>query len=798
MAIVAVAVIRVIVYLKREWRGRPSGDGRVGHRARAPTGRPVADRRVPTERASMRLWLRLLVAIWLPVMIVVGVFAWVAVERERARLATDLERRAFLLSEGLREAVEPLLVEGGAAAARLERAVRKFQGVARDVAVFDRYAGLLVATPSIAPAVRDSPRFVAEAMTAGAVRAGFSQLSGRELYHYAVPLTQDDRPAGALVVFLDADEIGRQRAELVRVNVWRSLALGTALSLIILLVVRWSVLRPLRRMAEWASQIRTGRSVPPPPLSDNGIFASLTIEMTGLARNLARAQAAMEEEARLRLESETVWTEERLKQFTRARFGERAVVVVSNREPFSHVWRGRRIEVQTPASGVVTAMDPVMRACGGVWVAHGSGDADRAVVDERDSLGVPPHDPRYTLRRVWLTPEEEAGYYYGFANEGLWPLCHIVHARPTFRAEDWEQYVAVNEKFAQAVLSHCANGEAPAVLIQDYHFALLPRLLKERRPDARIALFWHIPWPNPEAIGICPWQVEILHGMLGADLLGFHTQFHCNNFLDTVDRVVEARIDWEHFSVSRGNHVTDVKPFPISVAPHFVDEPPETSRGQLLEGLGLSVEFLGVGVERIDYTKGLPERFDALARLFERWPEYRERLTFVQLAAPSRSRIPRYRAVEDEMERQVSAINQRFQTRTWRPILLLKAHHNHADIWPFYRWADFCMVTSLHDGMNLVAKEFVSVREDDDDGVLILSRFTGASRELREALQVNPYDIEGMAEAVHRALSMPLAERRTRMARLRATVREHNIYRWAGLLMGELSRAPLEAAPPAR
>jgi trehalose 6-phosphate synthase len=581
------------------------------------------------------------------------------------------------------------------------------------------------------------------------------------------------------------------------VNLWRSLALGTALSLIILLVVRWSVLRPLRRMAEWASQIRAGRAVPPPTLPDGGLFEPLTAEMTGMARTLARAQAAMEEEARLRLASETVWTEERLKQFIRTRFGERALVVVSNREPFSHIWRGRRIEIQTPASGVVTAMDPVMRACGGVWVAHGSGDADRAAVDERDSLGVPPHDPRYTLRRVWLTREEEAGYYDGFANEGIWPLCHIVHARPTFRAEDWEQYAAVNEKFAQAVLNQCANGEAPAVLIQDYHFALLPRLLKERRPDARIALFWHIPWPNPEAIGICPWQSEILHGMLGADLLGFHTQFHCNNFLDTVDRAVEARIDWERFSVVRGNHVTDVKPFPISVAPRFVDEPPETSRATLLESLGLSVEFLGVGVERIDYTKGLPERFDALARFFERWPEYRERLTFVQLAAPSRSRIPRYRAVEDEVERQVSAINQRFQTRTWRPILLLKAHHNHADIWPFYRWADFCMVTSLHDGMNLVAKEFVSVREDDD-GVLILSRFTGAARELREALQVNPYDIEEMAAAVHQALNLSPTERRQRMARLRATVREHNIYRWAGLLMGELSRAPLEATPQVR
>jgi trehalose 6-phosphate synthase len=726
-------------------------------------------------------------------MIVVGVFAWISIERERTRLTADLERRAWLLGEGLKEAVEPQLDRG--VTDRLERIVQRFQGRAREVAVYDRFASPLIVGPRVSGALGRSPAFVAEALAAISVRTGFAAIDGRQTFYYVVPVTQEDRPIGALAIFLDATEIERQIRQQVRVNIWRSLALGTALSLIILFVVRRTVVRPLTHMVEWARQLRLGGTAPASGVPDTALFAPLATEVSGLARSLARAQAAMEEEARLRLESEAVWTQERLKQFTRSRFGDRPLIVVSNREPFSHVWRGRHIGVLTPASGVVTAMDPVMRACGGLWVAHGSGDADREVVDKRDSIMVPPHDPRYTLKRVWLTTEQEAGYYYGFANEGLWPLCHIVHARPIFRPEDWEQYAAVNELFAEAVLGECADGEAPAVLIQDYHFALLPRLIKQRRPDARIALFWHIPWPNPEAFGICPWQSEILHGMLGADLLGFHTQFHCNNFLDTVDRAIEARIDWERFSVIRGEHVTDVRPFPISVAPRFVDEPPATSRAELLDRLGLSVEFLGVGVERIDYTKGLPERFAALARVFERWPEYRERLTFVQLAAPSRSRIPRYQAIEEQVEREVEEVNRRFQTGGWRPIVLFKAHHNHADIWPFYRWADFCMVTSLHDGMNLVAKEFVSVR-DDEDGVLILSRFTGAARELREASLVNPYDIEQMADAVHAALVMPAAERRARMARLRRTVREHNIYRWAGQILGELSQVPLVTAPP--
>ena len=738
----------------------------------------------------MRLKLQLLAAIWLPLTVVLGVSAYVAVDRERGRLTAELERRAWLLGEGLKEAVEPLLDRG--ARAQIERILQRFGSEARGVAVYDHSAKLVAASPDWTIRFEGSRAPVAEALASVSPQRGFGSVENRRTYFYAVPLLADHRAQGVLVTLYDASHIEREITALVRLHATRFFVLLAALSLVTLFVLRRSVTHPIERLGEWARQLRAGHPAPPPPMPDAAVFGPLATEVSDLGRSLAKARAAMAQEAVLHLRGESVWTEERLKQFTRMRFGDRPLVVVSNRQPVSHVRRGRQIVTLAPASGVVTAMEPVMRACGGVWVAHGSGDADREVVDERGTIRLPADAPLYTLKRVWLGDEEEVGYYYGFANEGLWPLCHIVHARPTFRSEDWRHYAAVNAKFADAVLEVIAETDDPAVLIQDYHFALLPRLLKDKRPDIHVALFWHIPWPNPEAFGICPWQPEILNGMLGADLVGFHTQFHCNNFLETVDRAVETRIDWEHFSVVRGDHATLVKPFPISVGPRFVDEPPVTSRETLLRELGLDVQFLGVGVERLDYTKGLPERFAAIQRFFAEHPGYRGRLTFVQLAAPSRSRIPRYRALEAEVEELAARINGDLGNGSWRPILLLKGHHDHRDIWPFYRWADFCMVTSLHDGMNLVAKEFVSVR-DDGDGVLILSRFTGAARELREALLVNPYDIDEMARAIHAAVDMPPGERRGRMARLRLTVREHNIYRWAGLLLGELAR--LRASP---
>jgi len=738
----------------------------------------------------MKFTLRLVSVIWLSVMLVIGGFAYLQIREERERLVGDLQRRAMLIAEGLSDAIEASAAKQSPAA--IERIVRKFGQTQRGIVVYDRFATQRFATPDIATILPPSLPEVTDAISRNTATQGFRVLGDRTRYIYATPLLADDQPVGAIAVLQDASHLERAQWDRWSYNAVRFLVLALVISVIIALVVKFSITRPMAEISQWTRALRSGRPVPPPRnVLDANMFGPLALEVSRLARSMQRAQAAAQQEAALRLSGESIWTEERLKQFVQMQLNGRLLVVVSNREPVSHVWRNGQVHAQAPASGLVTAMDPVMRACGGVWVAHASGDADRETADGRGRLGVPVDDPRYTLRRVWLSKEEEQGYYSGFSNEGLWPLCHIVHTRPVFRPDDWSYYLEVNQKFADTVLDQIKDAESPLVLIQDYHFAPLSALIKAERPDARVAIFWHIPWPNFEAFGICPWQEELLLGMLGADLISFHTQYYCNNFLETVDRALEARIDWEHFSVNRGPHTTSVKPFPISVAPTFVDDPPRVSRAELLRRLGITAEFLGVGVERIDYTKGLPERIRALRFFFETHPEYRERLVFVQLAAPSRGMIDRYQEIQREVEEGVRELNQAFQTKTWRPFLYLKAHHEHRDIWAYYRHADFCMVTSLHDGMNLVAKEFVSVR-DDEDGALILSRFAGASHELRDALIVNPYDLAGMAESIRAALEMPPEERRARMIRMRHSVIDHNIYRWAGLLLSELARIPVE------
>ena len=504
---------------------------------------------------------------------------------------------------------------------------------------------------------------------------------------------------------------------------------------------------------------------------------------------MRQARAAAEVEARLRNTYESLWTAERLADHVRTKLNGSGLFVISNREPYVHSRQSAAITVTVPASGLVTAIEPILRACHGTWVAQGSGNADREVVDSHDRLQVPPHDPRYTLRRVWLSPEEEEGYYYGFANEGLWPLCHMAHTRPTFRATDWEYYNHVNARFADAVVEEMAGEKHPVVLIQDYHFALLPRMVKDRMPHARVAIFWHIPWPNPEAFSICPWQQELLDGLLGADLIGFHVQAHCNNFLSTVDRVLEARVDWEHFSVKRKDHWSSVLPFPISV--EFLEEAEGSARNDAAEArsvliaeLGIEASLLGVGVDRLDYTKGILERFQAIESFLESNPRYQRKFTFIQIGAPSRGHIQRYADFQQEVEDEASRVNERFRRGKWRPIVLLTRQHSHREVGRYYRAAHLCMVTSLHDGMNLVAKEYVAARQDER-GVLILSRFTGAARELRDALIVNPYDIRSSGDAIAQALEMDVGEMVDRMRRMRRSVKDHNIYWWAASLIGE-------------
>ncbi|HKW33235.1 MAG TPA: trehalose-6-phosphate synthase [Candidatus Acidoferrum sp.] len=755
--------------------------------------------------------MRTTLKIVLPLIVSVGsvsiLFAAYQVRNERRILRNDLARRSEILADSLQESVERLLDRGQEK--NLQRLVERYgeREHLKGIVIYDASGHTLAMTPGLGPFLPLHPTAATRATRGDAGAGEFlppeetsaPKVSEAVPVHvYALPLHRDDKTAGVLLLIHDTSYIDRQVAHTLRDALLNALIQTLLISLLALVLVRWTFTEPLTRTAKWVRTLRTGQPNPPAALLRGEIMEQLHNEVTHLARDLHTARAAAEVEARLRDSNASLWTAERLRVSLRDRLQDQPLFVVSNREPYMHVYNGNKmIRMLVPASGVVTALEPVLLACNGTWVANGSGNADREIVDTHDHLRVPPDRPSYTLRRVWLTDEEDKGYYEGFSNEGLWPLCHIAHTRPIFRPEDWLQYQRINQRFADAVLQEMADVDSPIILVQDYHMALVPRMIKDVRPDARVAIFWHIPWPNAEVFGICPWQRELVEGLLGADLIGFHIQSHCNNFLETVDRALEALTEWDRFAVSRQGHVTRVRPYPISVAfpENPVTDADHPNAGALREALcdeiGIEASYLGVGVDRVDYTKGILERFRALERFFELNPGYQQRFTFVQIGAPSRTDIERYKSFLDEVSAEADRINARFQTSRWKPIVFRKKHHSHEEIARFYQAASLCMVTSLHDGMNLVAKEFVASRADER-GVLILSTFAGAAHELSDALLVNPYDIAQLARAIHRALEMPEEEQAERMQRMRHTVRQHNVYGWAAHLLSDLTEIRIE------
>ncbi|MGE5161974.1 MAG: alpha,alpha-trehalose-phosphate synthase (UDP-forming) [Betaproteobacteria bacterium] len=605
------------------------------------------------------------------------------------------------------------------------------------------------------------------------------RLSRGPVHVAAIPLRRAGVHGATLLLVHDLSFVERRSQDTRYYVIILFTVLGMLLALISMLVAHMS-------WRGWVAGVRAmlqGEGVIRPFSQPRPELQPLVGDLRSLLRDIERERRSSDQGVA------TNWDPEMLRRLLHEQLRGDEILLVSNREPYIHVESERGVEVQRPASGLVTAVEPVMRACSGTWIAHGSGSADRAAVDSRDRLRVPPGEQSYTLRRIWLTEQEERGYYYGFANEGLWPLCHIAHVRPVFRDEDWRQYRRVNERFADAVAQE-AKTDDPVVLIQDYHFALLPRLVRERLPRATIITFWHIPWPNPESFGICPWRSEILEGLLGSTILGFHTRYHGHNFLEAVDRFLEARIEHESSTVSFGGRLTRVESFPISIAwpDSEAGKTIDACRAEVRARLGVRPDHLvGLGVDRLDYTKGIVERLLAVERLFELHPEWIGRFTFVQIAAPSRSSLDEYQRFEAQVRATALQINARFGKAGYEPVRMLIEHHGSASVTEHYRAADVCVVTSLHDGMNLVAKEYVAAR-DDERGVLVLSQFAGAARELHEALIVNPYHVEEVAEAMHRALSMPPEEQRERMISLRQLVREFNVYRWAGRMLMEAAR----------
>lgn len=581
-------------------------------------------------------------------------------------------------------------------------------------------------------------------------------------------------PLGFIAFIHDLSYAENRESQTQNALILTALILGVSVCIITIFATR----------VAWKNWSREVRAALRGELPNSGDFSLILSDVRALTEKLVAEREIDHKDG--------IWNADRLKQTLTHYLQDDTVIIVGNREPYIHELDSNgQVRFIHPASGLVTALEPVMRACSGKWVAHGSGSADRSTVDSLDHIKVPPGAEAYTLRRLWLTSEEEDGYYYGFSNEGLWPLCHMADTRPTFRSGDWEQYVKINKRFADAACDE-ADVPDPIILVQDYHLALVPRFIRERLPKATIISFWHIPWPTAERFGICPQREEIVHGLLGSSVIGFHTQAHCNNFIDSVERFSESKLVREHSTVFQKGRPVVIRPYPISVEwpIRWLSGIPsiEACRKEIFNELKLPPDaVLGIGVDRLDYTKGVEERLLAIERILEKHPEYVGRLFFAQLAAPSRVKIDKYKELNERVEQLAERINARFGAINYEPIKLLRSHHEPERVFRYFRAADFCYVSSLHDGMNLVAKEFVASR-DDLNGVLILSQFTGAATDLSEALIVNPYDIDQAADAIFAALEMTATEKALRIKAMRALLSEFNVYRWAGRMLVDAAR----------
>ena len=723
--------------------------------------------------------------------VIVPLLAGLALLAWGAAIAVNQATQAWFMRDLALRARLAVVGAQGTLAAHIGTGNRRKLGVLlEELARDERIMGAEACTADLVTVARTEAfpeRFSCEAVR-GRVPPGeeplaldFSDESGGGRVYVSVhPIEDDGTVRGALVLVHDLSFLARRELAMRHFTLAAFAFVALFASVLTVFVRRawWrSWTDELRRILLLTGVGRSGAKA-----EGRNAFQPLLADVRRLVADLAAERGA----------ALAPWSAARLQHVLRENLKGDSVVILANREPYIHEHGpDGSVRVVHPASGLVTALEPVMRACSGTWIAQGSGSADRAMVDRHDRVRVPPGEESYAIRRVWLSKEEERGYYYGFSNEGLWPLCHIAHTRPEFRASDWLQYERVNRRFADAVCEE-VEGPDPVVLVQDYHFALAPKMIRERLPRATILTFWHIPWPNAERFGICPWERELLEGLLGSSIVGFHTQQHCTNFVESVDRYLETRIDRERQAVVQGGRECLVRSYPISIDwPNrwAAEAPPAREcRATVFAELGLASDaLLGVGVDRLDYTKGIEERLLAVERTLERFPHLRGRFTFVQLAAPSRTLIEQYRALNERVEALAARINARFAAGTYRPIVLLRAHHEPPTIFRYLRAANVCYVSSLHDGMNLVAKEFVAAREDER-GVLVLSRFTGAARELSEALVVNPYDLEEASAALATALAMPEAQQAERMRAMRQLVAEFNVFRWAGRMIVDAGR----------
>ncbi len=730
----------------------------------------------------------------LPVLFIVAcAFAFLGMlntKFQEERLTNALERRSRVYAESNELAVQQILTTKNKKLADRQTITFQKKNITSGSIIYDNNGNIFSATPKISHIFHDDESnisYIKNIIQTKAPHARNIDSGGESYYSYLLPVYgADGKSLGAVEIISDKSFINNML-----LGTWKRLAIVLSamfllICFVILILYRKFFINPVLQITKWFEDFQKGD--PCVKIKDvGGNFKDLASEVEQTALKLKVAKKSVSEKAVNRLNKNELWTEGRLKDLVRAKIANNAFFVVSNREPYMNIKEGGKYKIVKPASGVVTALDPVLRACGGTWVAQASGNADKEFVNSKNMLGVPIGDEHYILKRVWLTKEEEEGFYYGYSNEGLWPLCHITHTRPVFREKDWAYYKEVNEKFADNLLEELPSDSVPYIFIQDYHFALLPKIIKDRRPDAVIAMFWHIPWPNPEVMSICPYLHEMIDGMLGCDLLGFHIQYYCNNFMDTANKFLESRVDYEKFSITKNNKETFVKAFPISVS---YEEGRMAAVNKEMQSIkkaySLYDKKIVISVERMDYTKGILEKLDAVDRFFELNPEHRKNVVFIQIASPSREAIQAYKDLKIAIDNKVAEINNKYSSGDYKVIIYFPKNFSADEIIPFYKLSDICIVSSLHDGMNLVAKEYVSL-QSDNKGVLILSQFTGASKELGEALIINPYSIEEFADAIKKAVEMPEEEITARMSAMRKTVIENNVFKWAGDILSELT-----------
>ncbi|MCL4427621.1 MAG: trehalose-6-phosphate synthase [Deltaproteobacteria bacterium] len=492
----------------------------------------------------------------------------------------------------------------------------------------------------------------------------------------------------------------------------------------------------------------------------------------------------------------------RFKDLIKEKLGNINLIVVSNREPVAHEYVGKKIKPVKSVGGLTIALEPIMKNLNGTWIAYGGGSADKAVSDDRGRVKLQGDDPGefYTVKRLFLSKQELNDYYYGYANSVLWPLCHIVYVRPKFNSEQFIEYDEVNKKFADAVIDEIktyndsageknGTGETEAehvVWLQDYHLVRCAKYIKEHDRNIKVSLFWHIPWPNPEIFSICAEKEAILEGLLANDLIGFQIIYHCQNFLRTCEWELEAQVNWADYSVTYKGHKTKVAPFPISVDAHYLYHFSMSDNVEKIienvknndEIIEPSYEYLAVSVDRLDYTKGIIEKLTAIDKLLEKYPELQGKFVFVQFGVLSRINIEAYSKFNDEISRLINNINWKYRTSDWYPIVRYFKQLELETYLAYYRMADIAIVSPLHDGMNLVSKEYVAANSDLK-GMLVLSKFAGSAKELTDAVLVNPFNVECFAESIYKALFMDEEEKKRRMEKMQNVIRENDIYDWA-------------------